>query len=99
MMATTRKGRASRHAQRSWTCPCGRTVFGNGGKGSHQRACRVFKESRVVSMERTLVKMKDGINSSYRGVSERVLVGWIEKWTHDLEVAKKDLAGVDQEGS
>jgi len=50
-------------------------------------------------MERTLVKMKDGINSSYRGVSERVLVGWIEKWTHDLEVAKKDLAGVDQEGS
>ena len=97
-MATTSKERASRHAQRSWTCPCGRTVFGNGGKGSHQRACRIFKESRVVSMERTLVKMKDG-ESSYRGMSKSVLQGLIEKWTHDLEMMKKDLLDADQEGS
>ncbi len=88
-MATTNRERASRHAQRSWTCPCGRIVFGNGGKGSHQRACRIFKESRVVSMERTLARMKDG-ESSW-GFSKSVLDGLIEKWTHDLEVAKKDL--------
>ena len=31
------------HAQRSWTCRCGRTVWGNGGKSSHRRACPVYK--------------------------------------------------------
>ena len=32
------------HANHSWTCQCGRTVWGNGGKSSHQRACRVWGE-------------------------------------------------------
>jgi hypothetical protein len=32
------------HARRSWTCPCGRTVRGNGGKSSHQRACRTGRK-------------------------------------------------------
>jgi hypothetical protein len=26
------------HANHSWTCPCGRKVYGNGGRSSHQRA-------------------------------------------------------------
>jgi hypothetical protein len=30
------------HANHTWTCPCGRTVRGNGGKSSHQRACTVW---------------------------------------------------------
>lgn len=27
------------HAKRTYTCTCGKTVAGNGGKSSHRRAC------------------------------------------------------------
>lgn len=27
------------HARRTYTCTCGKTVAGNGGKASHRRAC------------------------------------------------------------
>lgn len=47
----TRREKASRHASRSWTCVCGRTVLGNGGKSSHQRACRIWKEAALVRLE------------------------------------------------
>jgi len=39
-----RRRGARKHADRSWTCPCGRTVWGNGGKSSHKRACPVYQE-------------------------------------------------------
>jgi hypothetical protein len=45
------------HATRSWTCPCGRTVHGNGGKAGHKSACRTYKEQRVASLERTVAEM------------------------------------------
>jgi hypothetical protein len=31
------------HAERSHHCPCGRTLWGNGGWASHKRACPVYK--------------------------------------------------------
>lgn len=46
------------HATRLWTCDCGRTVAGNGGKSSHQRACNVWAEHEVRRMERFLASIK-----------------------------------------
>lgn len=42
------------HAQRSWTCPCGRKVWGNGGKSSHQRACSIWAEDHLARLKRLL---------------------------------------------
>lgn len=42
------------HARHTWTCPCGRTVRGNGGKSSHQRACRVWMEHHLGSLNEML---------------------------------------------
>jgi hypothetical protein len=39
-----RRERARKHASRSEQCECGRTVYGNGGKVSHYRRCRVYLE-------------------------------------------------------
>ena len=53
--------RASVHANRSWQCPgCTRTVFGNGGKSSHQRACRAYKEYRFERVSITLTQIDAG---------------------------------------
>lgn len=54
MSGTTRTQRASRHADRSWTCPCGRTVWGNGGKSSHRRACLTYKRTSYVHLGQML---------------------------------------------
>lgn len=48
------------HARRGWTCACGRTVWGNGGKSSHQRACRTHKEVTLASLEESLDEMASG---------------------------------------
>lgn len=45
------------HARHVWTCDCGRTVAGNGGKASHQRACNVWGEHEVRRLERFLVSI------------------------------------------
>lgn len=42
------------HANHSWTCDCGRTVRGNGGKSSHQRSCRTWAEAEVERIDRFL---------------------------------------------
>lgn len=38
--AGQRRARASRHATRPHTMPCGKVVFGNGGPAGHQNRCR-----------------------------------------------------------
>jgi excisionase family DNA binding protein len=38
------KDRAARETP--WTCPCGRTVRGNGGKASHRRGCPTYQGMR-----------------------------------------------------
>lgn len=43
VVSRERKAAARRHADRSWTCACGKVCWGNGGHSSHQRACRVFQ--------------------------------------------------------
>ena len=35
-MTTTRRQRASAHARHGHYCSCGKVVFGNGGKASHE---------------------------------------------------------------
>jgi hypothetical protein len=40
--ADGRRRSSMTHAGHTWTCPCGRTVRGNGGKSSHQRSCQVW---------------------------------------------------------
>jgi hypothetical protein len=40
------------HARRSWTCPCGKVCWGNGGKSSHQRACDVWAKAELARLER-----------------------------------------------
>ena len=42
------------HANHCWICPCGREVWGNGGKSSHQRACRIWAEQHLAGLERLL---------------------------------------------
>lgn len=59
-MSGARTRAAKVHAGRGWTCPCGRTVFGNGGKSSHQRACRTFKADRLAALDRTLARIEAG---------------------------------------
>ena len=40
------------HANHSWECDCGKRVWGNGGKSSHQRACPVWAEAELARTER-----------------------------------------------
>jgi hypothetical protein len=39
---TTRSAKV--HADRSWECSCGKRVWGNGGKSSHQRSCVLYQQ-------------------------------------------------------
>lgn len=42
------------HARRTWTCPCGRELNGNGGISSHKRACRTWMEYWLPRLENLL---------------------------------------------
>lgn len=44
------------HARRKWTCVCGKDCLGNGGKSSHQRACRAYNEARLATTRDRLAK-------------------------------------------
>lgn len=41
-----------------WTCPCGRTVHGNGGQSSHKRTCETYHRVQRDSWARNLVEFK-----------------------------------------
>jgi hypothetical protein len=47
------------HARHTWTCPCGRTVRGNGGKSSHQRACPDWAREALRIAEMMLAHWSD----------------------------------------
>lgn len=40
IISAKRRTAASKHANRSRTCSCGRVCLGNGGWSSHRKACR-----------------------------------------------------------
>ena len=48
------------HANHSWTCDCGKRVWGNGGKSSHQRACRTWAEAELGRTEYMLAYYQPG---------------------------------------
>jgi hypothetical protein len=52
------------HAQHGWTCPCGRKVWGNGGKSSHRRACKTWAEEALRMAEKMLAYWSDPANQS-----------------------------------
>lgn len=53
---TTRSAKV--HADRSWECLCGKRVWGNGGKSSHQRACETYQRSRIAFIRQRLAKLE-----------------------------------------
>jgi hypothetical protein len=63
------------HADRSWTCPCGKVVYGNGGKASHGRACLPALRQSLGSAEKML---------TYH-VERRTSYELIDKWTFEVE--------------
>ena len=54
---------AGLHARNPWTCVCGRTVYGNGGKSSHQRACRPWAEKLIERNQEAITKIDNGTYS------------------------------------
>lgn len=67
VVSLARRRAAQRHAERAWTCACGRTVHGNGGRSSHQRACLVYLSEMLAFHERT---MEEGGAACERHVTE-----------------------------
>lgn len=47
VVSSARRREAQKHADRYWDCPCGRRVWGNGGKASHKRACVMAIEKEI----------------------------------------------------
>jgi hypothetical protein len=74
------------HATHPWTCECGRTVMGNGGKSGHQRACRVWLEHWLGSLEKMLAREGEGaLPSSVR---------W--RWETDRDETRARLEALNQ---
>ena len=76
------------HARRSWTCDCGRVVWGNGGKSSHQRACRTWAEAELVRLNRLLANYMD----------EPVLTDAMRRWSVERDLLRERLAAGRQAG-
>ena len=51
------------HANHTWVCPCGRTLRGNGGKSSHQRACADWAGEALRVAENMLAYWSDAERS------------------------------------
>jgi hypothetical protein len=83
-MPSKNSAKASRHAERSWTCACGRTIQGNGGKTSHQRACREYKEGKLASMKRSVAKW-DKKGDPLQGTIR-------EKWEGEIKELERELS-------
>lgn len=86
-----KRASASKHADHAWTCPCGRTVHGNGGTSSHQRACRAYKQHRLDNLERVIADHESGV----RPQREMFMRGWL--LTRDR--LRKELGKETGEGS
>jgi hypothetical protein len=48
------------HARNAWTCPCGKTVHGNGAEAAHKNACRTWTETLLARTELALVGIRGG---------------------------------------
>ena len=79
-----------RKVGRSWTCACGRVVIGNGGRASHQRACREYKESNLAHLEDTVEKIDQGEwGRSFRPEIRRQ---FRRQFSREIKEARKELA-------
>lgn len=89
-MSSTAKERASRHADRGWTCPCGKTVHGNGGKSGHQRACRTWKEHRLTAFEKVLTEIDAGTWG--KGLRPSLVEKYRQDYAGRVDRLRKDLS-------
>lgn len=46
VVSAKRRACARKHAERVWTCLCGKVCRGNGGKSSHRRACPALRKEQ-----------------------------------------------------
>ena len=59
-MRGMKPGSGTGHLMVTWTCVCGRVCRGNGGRSSHQRACREWKLERLRRTEAALAQPDTG---------------------------------------
>jgi hypothetical protein len=61
------------HADRSWECSCGKKVWGNGGKSSHQRSCETYQQRTLDFLRRQLAGLagKDFLQVTERDRRDR----------------------------
>jgi hypothetical protein len=91
VVTAARRHAAQVHANRSWTCSCGKVCWGNGGKSSHQRACRTNNEERLAFAKDRLAKAE--ADPSYkRGFY--VLVDMAEARRADIARYEANLAAI-----
>ena len=48
VVSAKRRESARKHASRTWTCRCGKVCRGNGGKTSHQSACKEWQQAMLL---------------------------------------------------
>jgi hypothetical protein len=60
VVSEKRKAAARKHSTRSYTCPCGKECWGNGGWSSHKRSCLTWKVKRSESRVRAERGADDG---------------------------------------
>lgn len=70
------------HARRAYTCAgCGRVVYGNGGRSSHQRSCEDYKIVHLASLEK-LIHYYD--HEAPRGEARRISGGRLRNEREEL---------------
>lgn len=52
VVSEQRKRSAAKHAQRIYTCACGKQVRGNGARASHRKACQVVARTSTTTRGR-----------------------------------------------
>lgn len=63
---------AQRHAERPWTCECGKICWGNGGKSSHKRACIVYMTSMIAWHKATAARTRVGEIERHLAIAEQL---------------------------
>ncbi len=69
------------HAKHGWTCSCGKKVWGNGGRSSHQRACLVYMREMLAFHERMV---NENIENGDR-------LGILDRHGHAADVLRKQI--------